>query len=64
MVVKLSSGSANLLREFKSEISTCLIYAKAYRKTDKLEGRFVLDLAKRLPTEVKQRYLDFFVDEI
>ena len=58
---KLSSGSANLLREFKSEISTCLIYAKAYRKTDKLEGRFVLDLAKRLPTEVKQRYLDFLL---
>ena len=58
---KLSSGSANLLREFKSEISTCLIYAKAYRKTDKLEGCFVLDLAKRLPTEVKQRYLDFLL---
>ena len=45
---RLSSGSANLLREFNSEISTRLIYAKAYRKTDKLEGRFVLDLAKKV----------------
>ena len=35
---KLSFGSANLLREFISEICTCFIYAKAYRKTDKLEG--------------------------
>ena len=49
------------MREFKSEICTYLINAEAYRKTDKLEGRFVLDLAKKLPTEVKQRYLHFLL---
>ena len=58
---KLWSGSANLLREFKSKISTCLIYAQVYRKTLKLEGCSVLDLAKKLPTDVKKRYLDFLL---
>ena len=59
---KLSSSSANSMREFKDQLSQCLLYARAFDKRDKLEGRFVLDLAKRLPAEVKQRYLDFMLD--
>ena len=53
--VKLSSSSANSMRKFKDQLSQCLLYARAYKR-DKLEGRFELDLAKRVLAEVKQRY--------
>ena len=59
---KLSSSSANSMREFKDQLSQCLPYARAYDKRDKLEGCFVLDLAKRLPAEVKKKYLDFLLN--
>ena len=59
---KFSSSLANSMKEFKDQLSQCLLHARAYDKRDKLEGCFVLDLAKRLPAKVKQRYLDFLQD--
>ena len=58
---KLTSGSADAIRRFKVDLDKCALYASAYKKTEKLEGCFVLDLAKRLPPDVRQRYLDFLL---
>ena len=58
---KLTSGSADAIRRFKVDLDNCALYASAYKKTEKLEGRFVLDLAKRLPPDFRQRYLDFLL---
>ena len=51
------------MKEFKDQLDQCLLYARAYSQREKLEGSFVLDLAKRLPFEAKQRYLEFFLDK-
>ena len=56
---KLKSDSAFALKEFKDQLSQCLLYAKAYNQPDKVEGRFVLDLAKRLPDVTKKEFLKF-----
>ena len=58
---KLTSGSADAIRRFKVDLDKCALHASAYKKTEKLEGCFVLDLAKRLPPDVRQRYLDFLL---
>ena len=58
---KLVSSSANIMKEFKDQLDQCLLYARAYNQREKLEGRFVLDLVKRLPYETKQRYVDFLL---
>ena len=60
---KLVSSSANIMKEFKDQLDQCLLYARAYNQREKLEGGFVLDLAKRLPFEAKQRYLEFLLDK-
>ena len=39
------------------------MYARAYNQREKLEGGFALDLAKRLPFEAKQRYLEFLLNK-
>ena len=57
---KLVSSSANIMKEFKDQLDQCLLYARAYNQREKLVGSFVLDWAKRLPFEAKQRYLNFF----
>ena len=54
---KLVSSFANIMKEFKDQLDQCLLYARACNQREKLEGNFVLDLAKRLPFEAKQRYL-------
>ena len=38
---KLKSDSAFALKEFKDQLSQCLLYAKAYNQPDKVKGRFV-----------------------
>ena len=45
-------------------LKICLLYARAYNQREKLEDSFVLDLAKRLPFEAKQKYLEFLVKRI
>ena len=50
------------MKEFKDQLDQCILYARAFNQRDKLEGRFVLNLAKRLPFEAKQRYLEFLLD--
>ena len=60
---KLMSLSANVMKEFKDQLDQCFLYAKAYNQRDKLEGNFVVDLAKRLPVEAKHRYLNFLLDK-
>ena len=54
---KLPSASSFVLKEFKDQLSQCLLYARAYNQSDKLEGRFVVDLAKRLPFFTRQDFL-------
>jgi len=56
---KLASASSFALKEFKDQLSQCLLFAKAYQRKDKLEGAFVLDLAKRLPYAARLKYIDF-----
>ena len=51
------------MKEFKDQLDQCLLYAIAYNQREKLEGSFGLDLAKRLPFEAKQRYLEFLLDK-
>ena len=57
---KLKSDSAFALKDFKDQLSQCLLYAKAYNQPDKVEGRFVLDFAKRLPDVTKKKFLKVF----
>ena len=59
---KLKSDSAFALKDFKDQLSQCLLYAKAYNQPDKVEGRFVLDLAKRLPDVTKKEFLKFLAN--
>lgn len=56
---KLKSDSAFALKEFKDQLSQCLLYSNAYGQPDKVEGRFVLDLAKRLPATNKEKFLEY-----
>ena len=56
---KLKSDSAFDLKDFKDQLSQCLLYTKAYNKLDKVEGLFVLDLAKRLPDVTKKEFLKY-----
>ena len=60
---KLVCSSANIMKEFKDQLDQCLLHARASNQREKLEGSFVLDLAKRLPFEAKQRYLEFLLDK-
>ena len=59
---KLKSDLAFALKEFKDQLSQCLLYAKAFNQPDKVEGRFVLDLAKRLPDVTKKEFLKFLAN--
>ena len=59
---KLKSDSAFALKEYKDQLSECLLYAKAYNQPDKVEGQFVLDLAKRLPDVTKKEFLKFLAN--
>ena len=61
---KLKSDSVFALKDFKDQLSQCLLYAKAYNQPDKVEGRFVLDLAKRLPDVTKKEFLKFLANRI
>ena len=49
----------SVMKEFKDQLDQCLLYARAYNQREKLDGSFVLDLAKRLHFKAKQRYLEF-----
>ena len=59
---KMSSTSAAAWKAFKDELTQCFVFAHSYKKPNLLEGRFVVDLARRLPIYAKQRYLDFLND--
>ena len=53
---QLVPSLANIMNEFNDQ---CLLHARGYNRREKLEGSVVLDLAKRLPFEAKQKCLDF-----
>ena len=59
---KLKSDLAFALKEYKDQLSQCLLYAKAYNQPYKVEGRFVLDLTKRLPDVTKKEFLKFLAN--
>ena len=58
---KLVSSFANITKEFKDQFDQCLLHARVYNQREKLKGSFVL--AKRLPFEAKQMYLEFLLDK-
>ena len=59
---KLSSTSGAAWKSFKDELTQCYVFAHSYKKPAVLEGRLVVDLARRLPSYAKQRYLDYLKD--
>ena len=59
---RLKSDSAFALKEFKDQLSHCSLYAKTYNQPEKVEGRFILDLAKRLPDVTKKVFLKFLAN--
>ena len=59
---KLSSTSGAAWKSFKDELTQCYVFAHSYKKHEVLEGRLVVDLARRLPSYAKQRYLDYLKD--
>ena len=56
---KMSNTSVDAWRAFKDELTQCFVFAHSYKQPDQLEGRIVFDLALRLPTYAKQRFLDY-----
>ena len=59
---KMSSTSAAAWKTFRDELTQCFVYAHSYKKPELLEGRLVVDLARRLPNFAKQRFLDYLND--
>ena len=59
---KMSSTSAAGWKTFKDKLTQCFLYANSYKKPELLEGRLVVDLARRLPNFAKQRFLDYLSD--
>ena len=59
---KLSSTSDAAWKIFKDELTQCYVFAHSYKKPAVLEGRLVVDLAHRLPSYAKQRYMDYLKD--
>ena len=59
---KLSSTSGSAWKIFKDELTQCYVFAHSYKKPEVLEGRLVIDLARRLPSYAKQRFLDYLED--
>ena len=49
----MSSTSAAAWKTFRDELIQCFVYAHSYKKTQLLEGRSVVDLARRLPNFAK-----------
>ena len=58
----MSSTSAAAWKTFRDELTQCFVYAHSYKKPELLEGRLVVDLARRLPNFAKQRFLDYLND--
>ena len=59
---KMSSTSAAAWKTFGDELTQCFVYAHSYKKPELLEGRLVVDLARRLPNFAKPRFLDYLSD--
>ena len=55
---KMSSTSAAAWKTFRGELTQCFVYPHLYKKPELLEGRLVVDLARRLPNFAQQRFLD------
>ena len=59
---KMSNTSVDTWRAFKDELTQCFVFSHSYKQPDQLEGRFVVDLARKLPICAKQRFLDYLND--
>ena len=59
---KMSSTLAAAWKTFRDELTQCFVYAHSYKKPELLEGRLVVDLARRLPNFAKPRFLDYLSD--
>ena len=49
----------NSLKMFYEDLNTLEVFPFAYDEAEKLSGQLLLDIASRLPTLLKWRYLDF-----
>ena len=56
---KMSNISVQLRKRLMTQY---FVFAYLYKQPGQLEGRFVVDLARRLPTYAKQRFLDYLND--
>ena len=61
-VPKMSNANVDAWRAFKDELTQYFVFALSYKQPGQLEGRFVVDLARRLRTYAKQRFLDYLND--
>ena len=43
-------------------MTQCYVFAHSYNHPERLEGRLVIDSAKRIPSYAKQRFLDFLFE--
>ena len=59
---KISNTSIDAWRAFKDELTQCFVFAHSYKQPGQLEGRFAVDLARRLPTYAKQEFLGYLND--
>ena len=59
---KMSDTCVDAWRASKNEWTQCFVFAHSYKQPGQLEGRLVADLAGRLPTYAKQRFLDYLKD--
>ena len=51
--------SVSSLKQFNEELNTLEVFAYAHDEFEKLSGQLLLDVANRLPSVLKRRYLDY-----
>ena len=53
------SFNVNSLKQFNEDLNTLEVFAYAHDEYQKLSGQLLLDVASRLPGNLKRRYLDY-----
>ena len=57
--IKMTNFSVDSWRMFEDELTQCFVFTHLYKHPGQLEGRFVVDLRRKLPTFAKHRFLDY-----
>jgi len=59
---KINRMDAGALEKLISDLNDCELYARAHKQIAALDSSFIIDIGKRLPFYVKNRYADFLQD--